>query len=78
VAASASTLLSVRAAMDLADAMNAYPEAHDVPLLIGGGVFNANDGLAEAIGASASAGSLSEAVAVAARLVPAPDALQPR
>jgi methanogenic corrinoid protein MtbC1 len=78
VAASASTLLSVRAAMDLADAMNAYPEAHDVPLLIGGGVFNANDGLAEAIGASAAAGSLSAAVAVAARLVPAPGALKPR
>ena len=78
VAASASTLLSVRAAMDLADAMNAYPEAHDVPLLIGGGVFNANDGLAEAIGATASAGSLSEAVAAAARLVQAPGALKPR
>jgi methanogenic corrinoid protein MtbC1 len=77
VAASASTLLSVRAAMDLADAMIAYPEAQHVPLLMGGGVFNANDGLAEAIGASASAGSLSEAVAVAARLVPAPGALKP-
>jgi len=77
VAASASTLLSVRAAMDLADAMNAYPEAQNVPLLVGGGVFNADDGLAEAIGATAAAGSLSEAVAAAARLVPAPGALKP-
>ena len=77
VAASASTLLSVRAAMDLADAMNAYPEAQNVPLLVGGGVFNADDGLAEAIGATAAAGSLSEAVAAAARLVPAPGASKP-
>jgi methanogenic corrinoid protein MtbC1 len=77
VAASASTLLSVRAAMDLADAMNAYPEAQHVPLLVGGGVFNADDGLAEAIGATAAAGSLSAAVAVAASLVPAPGASKP-
>lgn len=78
VAASASTMLSVRAAMDLADAMRASPEAQHVPLLLGGGVFTANDGLAESIGAAAAARSLSEAVAVAGRLVPAPGASKPR
>lgn len=78
VAVGASTMLSVRAAMDLADAMQASPEARRVPLLIGGGAFTANDGLAESIGATAAAGNLSEAVAVAGRLVPARGASTPR
>jgi methanogenic corrinoid protein MtbC1 len=71
VVASASTMLSLRAMMDLVDAMHASPVARTVPLLVGGAPFSADPGLAAALGANAAAESLSEAVLAAARLVPA-------
>jgi methanogenic corrinoid protein MtbC1 len=71
VVASASTMLSLRAMMDLVDAMHASPVARTVPLLVGGAPFSADPGLAAALGANAAAESLSEAVLAAERLVPA-------
>lgn len=70
VVAAASTMLSIRAMMDLVEAMHASPVARSVPLLVGGAPFSSDPGLAAALGANAGAETLSEAVLAAAQLVP--------
>ena len=70
VVASAATALSLRALLDLLDALRASPVGRSVPVLVGGTPFAADPGLAEAVGASAGATTLTGAVREAARLVP--------
>jgi methanogenic corrinoid protein MtbC1 len=78
VVASAATVLSLRALLDLLDALRASPVGKALPVLVGGAPFAADPGLAAAIGASAGATTLTGAVREAARLVPPRAVRRPR
>lgn len=78
VVASAATALSMRALIDLLDALQASPVGRSVPVLVGGTPFAADPELAAAVGASAGATTLSGAVREAARLVPPRAGRRPR
>jgi len=67
----ARTQLSARSAMDMIESLRSSPVARGVKVILGGGPFSADPGLALRAGADAGVRSLSEAVAAAARLVPA-------
>lgn len=76
--ASAATTLSIRPLMDLVAALRSSEVARLTPILVGGGPFAADLGLAAVVGADAGARSLRDAVAAAERLVPASASRQPR
>lgn len=71
VVLSAATDLAVRPVADAVALLRASPAASEVPVLVGGGPFSSDPGLAAVVGADAAATSLSGAVAEASRLVPA-------
>ena len=78
VVASATTTLALRPVMDLVDAVRASEVARLTPILVGGGPFSADPGLAAVVGADAGARSLRDAVAAAEGLVPASASRPPR
>ena len=72
VVVSATTDLCVRPLADLVAMLRASAGARGVPILVGGGPFSSDPGLAREVGADAGARTLKDAVAAAGRLVPAP------
>ena len=78
VVASATTSLAIRPMIDLVTALRSSEVARLTPILVGGGPFAADHGLAATVGADAGASTLRDAVAAAERLVPASASRQPR
>ncbi len=78
VVASAATTLALRPVTDLVEAIRASDVARLTPIIVGGGPFAMDAGLAAVVGADSGARTLRDAVGAAERLVPASASRPPR